>query len=368
MEEIVLLDAIERYLQGEMSAEELAVFEDLRSRNAEVDQMVVEHTLFLTRMQEFGAERQFRASLSDVHHQLTRSGEIKEKELSQGGKIVNMWKRYKRTIAVAASIAGITALLITLLAIYISPRQLSPDITILNRELKQVKQSQNELNRNQAALVDKINNGNTSGGQVGFGGTAFLLDTRGYLVTNDHILKTNSPTLVNNRGQEFRAEVVYRNEQTDIAILKVADKNFKGPAQIPYGFRRNSSDIGEQIYTMGYPRNEIVYGEGYLSAKTGYNGDTTNYQIAISANPGNSGGPLLNRSGEIIGVVSSKQARMDGFVFASKSRNILRAVDELRKNPDHQAIKLPVNSNISSLSRVQQIKKVEDCVYMVVVY
>jgi S1-C subfamily serine protease len=116
---------------------------------------------------------------------------------------------------------------------------------------------------------------------------------------------------------------------------------------------------------LGYPREEIVYGEGYLSAKTGFNGDTLTCQISISANPGNSGGPVINKDGEIIGILSTRQTSAEGVVFAIKSKNIFRALDNLKKDSADIHIKLPSVSTIKNTDRTQQVKKIEECVFMV---
>ena len=87
----------------------------------------------------------------------------------------------------------------------------------------------------------------------------------------------------------------------------------------------------------------MVYGEGYLSAKSGYYGDTTSYQISISANPGNSGGPVVNKNGEIIGVISSKETNADGVVFAIKTKNIY---DVLKESGIDSSIKLPTSNSL----------------------
>jgi S1-C subfamily serine protease len=105
-----------------------------------------------------------------------------------------------------------------------------------------------------------------------------------------------------------------------------------------------------------------VYGEGYLSAKSGYSGDTASYQISVSVNPGNSGGPVINKNGEVIGIISSKETNSDGVVFAIKSKNIYKALDEIKKD---ETIKLPSGKALKGIDRVQQIKKMEDCVFMV---
>ena len=112
--------------------------------------------------------------------------------------------------------------------------------------------------------------------------------------------------------------------------------------------------MGEHIFTLGYPREEVVYGEGYLSAKSGYFGDTTSYQISISVNPGNSGGPVINKNGEVIAIITSKEKNVDGVVFAIKSKNIYKALEEIKAS---ESIKLPSSSAIKGMDRENQIKK-----------
>ena len=203
-----------------------------------------------------------------------------------------------------------------------------------------------------------------------FGGTGFLIDSRGFLATSAHVVsKADSVYVVNNKGEYFKASTIYLNDTTDIAVLKIQDDRFQGSRSLPYGIRKSSADLGEEIFTLGFPRNEIVYGKGYLSAYTGYNGDTMSYQIAISANPGNSGGPIFNQNGEVIGVLSGKQITVEGVVFSSKSKNIFRAVEEIKKDSTpNNAIKLSNSSLVKGLDRVEQLKKIEDCIFLVKSY
>ena len=155
---------------------------------------------------------------------------------------------------------------------------------------------------------------------------------------------------------------VYSNKLTDLAILKIDDTHFKKLVIFLILFENHSSELGEHIFTLGYPREEVVYGEGYLSAKSGFYGDTTSYQISISVNPGNSGGPVVNKDGEIIGIISSKETNADGVVFAIKSKNIYNALKDLK---DNDSIKIPSANSLKGLDRVKQIQKLEDFVYMV---
>src|SRR5215211_5186001 len=110
MDQLQLLEAVERYLLNEMNPEERAHFEQLRKTSPEVDQLVVEHTLFLSQLNRFGEVKHFKTSLHEIHNNLLSTGVITE----QPSKAVvkQIWKRYKRVMAVAASIAGVTGMLI----------------------------------------------------------------------------------------------------------------------------------------------------------------------------------------------------------------------------------------------------------------
>jgi S1-C subfamily serine protease len=244
-----------------------------------------------------------------------------------------------------------------------SPAKPSDDIIKLNREISalknQNKQQNNEINTIKQNISTPVITYKT-------GGTGFLIDQKGYVVTNAHIIQHAKNIVVqNSNGKDLNAMVVFIDIPRDIAILKIADTGFKTTLPIPYSIKKTSAEIAEPIYTLGFPRNEIVYGEGYLAAKTGFNGDTLTCQIAIAANPGNSGGPVLNRNGEVIGVLSAKQTTAEGVVFATQSKFIYQALNSLQKDTAYQRIKLPATSSLRGLDKTQQVKKITDFVYMI---
>jgi S1-C subfamily serine protease len=126
--------------------------------------------------------------------------------------------------------------------------------------------------------------------------------------------------------------------------------------------------LGEGVYTFGYPGGEEVYGPGSLTASTGYSGDTTEYQVSIPVNPGNSGGPLIDDKGNIIGVISAKQTQVAGAAFAKKSAYLLKTIQNIPSDSLNKSLTLSTKNTLAGLSRPQQLKKLKNYVFMVKVY
>lgn len=367
--DIMILDAVERYIRGEMNPDERLHFENLRKTNSEVDQLVVEHTLFLQQMNRFGEWQKFQSTLQDVHTDLAQQGKIYADKLKGKAKLVYFWNRSKRVTAIAASIAGITALTISALIWSISPKNNVQQLQALSRDLREMKKEQQYQKSVVTNLQDQIAPVQTRPAPKVYksGGTGFIIDGKGLLVTNAHVVKNAQNIAVQNKnGVNYSAVLVYTDAEKDLAILRIDDPNFKALMPPPYAISKSSTDLAEPIYTLGYPRDEIVYGQGYLSAETGYNGDTLSCQLSILANPGNSGGPVLNQNGEVVGILSTREAESVGVVFALQAKHIYKALNDMKaKDSSYQRVRLNSKSTIAYLDRTLQVKKIEDYVFMV---
>src|SRR3954470_4978786 len=146
MEDMKLLETVERYILGQMSPDERLYFEQLRKSNPEIDQAVVEHTFFLHQMNRFDETRKFKNILSDTHIHLAEKGLIKSPRLKGKARVVYLYNRYKMVASIAAAIAGITVLTLSALIWYISPVKPSQNsITYLNRDIHNINQELNKI-------------------------------------------------------------------------------------------------------------------------------------------------------------------------------------------------------------------------------
>jgi serine protease Do len=368
MEDTLLIDAAERFARGEMSAEEKIYFEDLRKNNPELDQAVVEQLFFLNQLDTYSASKNFKGLLSDVENKLTQQNFLSRTNTVPKGKLVRIWQRYQKDIAVAASIAGLVSLLIAT-AVSSANTSNESDIKPLVKELNTQKDKQRKLET-------KLNNLEAQGLVTDkkpafdsrFRATGFMIDaSNNYIVTNAHVIKEAANHLIveNTKGQQFDATAVYVNVANDLAILRITDPSFKNLSPLPYSIRKTGAKLGEPIFMLGYPKQEIVYGEGYVSAKNGFQMDTVNCQISTAANEGNSGSPVVTKSGDLVGIVTSTETKATGVVFAIKSVNIYRAIDEVKKIKDNEKIKIVSAPSLKGLDRTTQVEKMQDYVFMI---
>ena len=345
----------DRYLAGELSESERVEFESLCQEDSELNNQFLAHKEFVHAMRQHARRKEFIANLDNV-----------VKNTPTQPIIYRMWKKLKINAVAAAAVAVLSSLATLYLTGYFSTlRKTTSDYSALKREINNVKRN---VSAHQNA-ISNINKETTTPTPLQYGATGFMLTKDGYVVTNFHVVSgADSIHLQNNKGETFRASVIHVDAEKDLAILHISDTSFNQASNIPYTFKRQGLDLGEGIFTIGYPRDEAVYGEGYLSSSTGYSGDTTAYQISVPVNPGNSGGPVLDKQGNIIGIISGKQKGIDGAAFAIKTKALIETLNRIPKDSLKGNIVLSSKNSLSNLPRTEQIKKLQDFIYMVKVY
>ena len=196
-------------------------------------------------------------------------------------------------------------------------------------------------------------------------GTGWLLN-KGYVVTNHHVAN-NARTIIIRFAQgdstvQYVGETVLLDEENDLAIIKIDDPKFKA-VTIPYTIKTTLADVGENVFVLGYPMSdsmgdEIKLTTGIVSSHSGFEGNKNQYQISAPVQPGNSGGPLFDDNGNVIGIVNAKHAAAENASYAIKASYLQTLVNKL---PDKAGV-LPTNNALTNLNLPQKVKQVKSLV------
>jgi S1-C subfamily serine protease len=137
-------------------------------------------------------------------------------------------------------------------------------------------------------------------------GTGFFVTDDGFLVTNHHVVEENGNYLVKTKSGSYPAKIIKTDPTNDIALLKVTG-SFKA---LPLAHGKECR-LGEGVFTIGFPNPELQGLEpkltrGELSSLAGMKDDARYFQISVPVQPGNSGGPLVDSRGNVVGLVSMR--------------------------------------------------------------
>lgn len=352
-------EEMEQYLDGKLSATEANMFEIKLQSDTELLQLMLEHKKMKESLAAYSERLALKQKLEQIHFStITKAAQKQE------SKVKVFWLQHYKTMAVAASVSLLVAISTIL---YINFQKVQ---TRQSANFKALRKDMDRIKRSQSALINNLNAPKKAEiAPANYSGTGFALTHDGYFITSLHVIKDADSVFIQNQNEQtYKAVTVFRNEQSDIAILKVVSPDFEAYKALPFSFTEKSGSIGEHVFTLGFPREDMVYGEGALSAASGFEGDTVSYQISIPVNPGNSGGPLLDDKGNIIGLISGKQTETEGAAFAVKSQSIISIIQELAKDSLDEGFKLNRKNNLAGLSRVNQIKMLKDYIVTIKVY
>lgn len=179
--------------------------------------------------------------------------------------------------------------------------------------------------------VDRIENAAVTIRTTGGHGSGFVVDGSGHVITNEHVIAGSSNVLVITNQGKFSAKVLRSNPTKDVALLKIVDPVAIAGLEIA----RAPAKIGESIYVVGTPLDERLafsVSKGIISGRRKLRGQDL-YQTDAAVNPGNSGGPAFNESGQVIAVTVAGIFTADG---ASANINYLVPIDEVLAGLDVQ--------------------------------
>ena len=175
-------------------------------------------------------------------------------------------------------------------------------------------------------------------------GTAFLISKDGYFLTSKHLVDKHQKIKLQQKDKAltFEASVVYTDSLMDFAILKCDETLAETFKPVPFQFTKKDIQLGQDVFTLGYPKNEIVYTKGVISSERGYKSDSLSFEVSLASNPGYSGAPLFTYEGDLIGIVIANNTRQQSVTYVLHHHYITKVIENLSKN---DSMKIDLHSN-----------------------
>lgn len=183
-----------------------------------------------------------------------------------------------------------------------------------------------------------------------------VLISKNIVVTNYHVVNESDSVTVlfkeNGITEKYTARILVYDKNNDLVLLSIKDSTYKRNDEIPYKVCGKVKDVGTSIFTMGYPMTnslgqEVKITDGIISSKSGFEGDIVTYQITAPIHPGNSGGGLFDKKGNLIGITNSKVMQEENIGYAIKISYLLNLIDSapidipIKQGDANENIELP---------------------------
>ncbi|MCX5635355.1 MAG: serine protease, partial [Planctomycetota bacterium] len=196
------------------------------------------------------------------------------------------------------------------------------------------------------------------------GGTGFIISADGFIVTAYHVVKDSQTIKTFTIAGLKKAILIKTDKSNDLALLKI-EGQFK-----PVAIKTTSSvKTGDEVFTIGFPNVQVQgfepkFTKGYIGSLTGAQDDPRCFQMSTPVQPGNSGGPLFDNNGNVIGVVVAKLSDIGSLIdtgnipqnvnYAIKSSYLLSLLETL---PDvYRNLKNPVQKKPDQPDIVEELK------------
>lgn len=194
-------------------------------------------------------------------------------------------------------------------------------------------------------------------------GSGFFVGKQGYFITNAHVVEGGKKLSIYHSGRLLKAELIKVSKVADLALLKVSES-------VPgIEIAEREAEPGQDIFAVGYPNPdlqgiEVKVTKGVISSSKGFQDDGSRYQIDAAVQPGNSGGPLCDSAGRLVGVVVSG---LNQIAVANETGSIPQNVNYAIKASEVDAILRQKGLNGEGAAKAEGVKSVINATALVIV-
>ena len=159
-------------------------------------------------------------------------------------------------------------------------------------------------------------------------GTGFFISSNGHILTNYHVIANSRFVNIYISDKEYECEIVSSNEIDDIAIIRVKDSLLKC---YPIPMTINNLAVGDDVIVLGFPLastigNELKLSSGIVNSNKGFQDDLRYFQLSAPIDPGNSGGPVLNKMGYVVGLITAKYTSATNIGYALNFSTVIKNI------------------------------------------
>ena len=196
-------------------------------------------------------------------------------------------------------------------------------------------------------------------------GSGFAISRDGHVITNNHVINGCQNVKIHHKGTSIAARVLTFDPRNDIALLK---GDFRPSTVLPLS--TNKPELLQDIYVAGYPfgrkvSTSVKVTKGIISSLSGIGNNFSNIQIDAALQPGNSGGPILNDKGNVVGVAVAKldlKKILKNYGTIPENTNFGVKSNVVRNITDSVEVSLP-SPNKSSISKSKLGRMISDGTY-----
>jgi S1-C subfamily serine protease len=195
-------------------------------------------------------------------------------------------------------------------------------------------------------ICKKVKSSSSSDGTAGSSGTAFFINSKGYLLTNNHVVEGCELQQVKYNDKDYEAKIIATDKTLDLALMKIEakPKNY-------LKFSESSLEKLQKVYVAGYPfgkglSDDLKISSGIVSSVKGYDDNSNEFQVDAPINPGNSGGPIVDDTGELIGIAVAGFAKdkAEGINFGIKSLSAITFLKTNKIDPETSYMTFAMNN------------------------
>jgi S1-C subfamily serine protease len=150
--------------------------------------------------------------------------------------------------------------------------------------------------------------------------------------------------------------LVTAHKNYDIAIIKIIPDSLQIKPHNLY-IEKSQLLLGQELFGLGYPKKDLVYGKGEISSLSGYQSDTNMIQVSVPTNPGNSGTPLFNKKGALVSLIIGKNIKEEGSAYGLSNYQILEFLKDVGIRPSSR-------NRLKRTKHLDQIQQLKTSIFL----